>query len=249
MSKLSNQDVQHIKQAMRIELNNKPPTIGLVGVSGVGKSSTINAMFKTSLAISHTVACTKEFEATDMSLQIKTGEISGEQTSLRVIDAPGLGEDIMIDSKYIKMYHQYLPQCDVILWVLSARNRAIALDQTYLKEFLQYSEKIVFGVNQVDLVYPMNWNHKINLPSKEMEKNITEIEKDRTDKLKTIVNRNVPIVSYSAIHGFNLEKLFNALIQTIPERRRWIFDGLKNFSYRDFIPTELRKKTKREIFK
>lgn len=46
MAKLTDNELQKVKQAMLKELANTPPTIGLVGVSGVGKSSTINAMFK-----------------------------------------------------------------------------------------------------------------------------------------------------------------------------------------------------------
>ncbi len=241
MSNLSDKDIQEIRKAMGIELSDRPPSIGLVGVSGVGKSSTINAMFKTSLAISHTVACTKEFKATDMSLQIKQGEMSGNKVSLKVIDAPGLGEDKDLDPKYIKMYREHLPDCDVILWILSARNRAMALDQSYLEKLNQFREKIVFGINQVDLVHPMDWNRKINLPSIAMEKNIEEIVKDRKEKLFTIVKTNIKIIPYSASYGFNLHKLFDMVIEAIPENRRWIFGGLKNFSYRDFIPLELQK--------
>lgn len=240
MSKLTDDDIQKIREAMRGTLGKTPPAIGLIGVSGVGKSSTINAMFKTSLPISHTVACTKEFRTNDMALQMAKGEMSGSRVSLQVIDAPGLGEDISLDPKYISMYHKHLPNCDVILWVLGARNRAVALDQKYLHDFREFHQKIVFGINQVDLVHPMNWNHKINLPSAEMETYIDEITNDRAAKLYSITKSEVRIVPYSATYGFNLEKLFKLLIQTIPEKRRWIFDGLKNFSYRDFIPTGLK---------
>lgn len=240
MSNLSDDDIRKMREAMGITLRKAPPTIGLIGVSGVGKSSTINAMFKTSLAISHTVACTKEFKATDMTLQMAKGEMSGNKVSLQVIDAPGLGEDISLDPKYIGMYHKYLPDCDVILWVLSARNRAMALDQKYLGEFKEFHKKMIFGINQVDLVHPMNWNHKINLPSVEMENYINEITGDRAKKLQAVTKSEVKIVPYSASYGFNLEKLFKILIQTLPEKRRWIFDGLKNFSYRDFIPDGLK---------
>lgn len=240
MSKLTDDDIRKMREAMGFTLAKTPPVIGLIGVSGVGKSSTINAMFKTSLPISHTVACTKEFKTTDMELQMAKGEMSGTRVSLQVIDAPGLGEDIFLDPKYIGMYHEHLPSCDVILWVLSARNRAMALDQKYLHDFKEFHQKIIFGINQVDLVHPMNWNHKINLPSVEMENNINEITNDRSAKLYSITKSEIKIVPYSATYGFNLEKLFKILIRAIPEKRRWIFDGLKNFSYRDFIPAGLK---------
>jgi hypothetical protein len=58
MSRFSQREEEELARLVQ-ELRQHPPTIGLVGVSGVGKSSTINRMFKTNLPISHTVACTK----------------------------------------------------------------------------------------------------------------------------------------------------------------------------------------------
>lgn len=239
MSEITSDDLQKIRAVLLDEVTERPPTIAVVGVSGVGKSSTINSMFKTQLKVSHTVAGTKEFDPTDLSLKFTKGEASGESVNLRVIDAPGLGEDKKLDPSYIKMYKENLPLCDVILWVMSARNRAIALDQMYLEEFKEYGERIVFGINQVDLVHPIDWNESINLPSIEMEQNINEIVKDRSEKLSSYINSPVKIMAYSAQKGYQLEQLFELLIDSIPNERRWIFDGLKNFSYKDFIPAEL----------
>ena len=248
MAKLTNDELQKIQQAMLEELTTTPPTIGLVGVSGVGKSSTINAMFKTNLAISHTSACTKEFEASQLKLKMKQGEVKDEFVRMVVIDAPGLGEDIKLDPEYIEQYRQNLPDSDVILWVLNARSRAMALEQMYLEHFKVFKDRIVFGLNQVDLVYPMDWDRKINLPSVQMEKNIDSIVKDRASKLKSIMGSSPQIVPYSAEKGYNLEKLFATLITTCPESRKWIFSGLKNFTYEDFTPMLLKKKQRRRSY-
>ena len=99
---------------------------------------------------------------------------------------------------------------------------------------------MVFALNQVDIVEPMNWDNRINLPSEEMEVNIQIIEKDRAEKLSNILQSNLDIISYSAKHGFNLEQLFYMVVEKAPQNRRWIFDGLKNFSYSDFIPEGVR---------
>lgn len=233
---LTNDELIQLQKAMLEELEAAPPTIGLIGVSGVGKSSSINAMFRTKLAISHTSACTKKFEASKLKLKMKQGDIKDEIVKLVVIDAPGLGEDIKLDPAYIEQYNKNLPNSDVILWVLNARSRAIALDQMYLEKFKAFKDRIVFGLNQVDLVHPMDWNRKINLPSEEMEENIAEIAKDRTDKIQSIIGRSPQLISYSANKGYNLEKLFAAIIAACPEKRKWIFAGLKGFSYKDFMP-------------
>lgn len=240
MDGMTNKELHEVRQTLLADLRVNPPIIGVIGVSGTGKSSTINAMFETDLAISHTKACTKQFKATGMRLKIRDGVAKDEKVSLVIIDAPGLGEDIRMDPIYIEQYHERLPDCDVILWVLAARNRAVCLDQMYLKEFAKYRDRIVFGVNQVDIVHPMNWNTRINLPSVEMERNIEDIVQDRTERLGDALGAVPKLLAFSAGKGYNLEQLFGALISAIPENRRFIFDALKNFSYRDFAPDGFR---------
>lgn len=86
---LTGKDKADLNEAIARELA-KPPTIGVVGVSGTGKSSTINTLFKTQLAISHTTACTKHFEANEVALEMIDGQAAGQQTTLTIYDAPGL---------------------------------------------------------------------------------------------------------------------------------------------------------------
>jgi hypothetical protein len=239
---LTEKEIEELRKEILNEVTKKPPTIGLIGVSGVGKSSTINALFKTNLAISDTVACTKEFSATNLGLKLTKGYGKDLGVSLRVYDAPGLGESKFNDPEYLKMYEKNLPECDVILWVMTARNRAVALDQMYLEKLIQFHKNMVFGINQVDIIEPRGWNEKINLPLEIQQKNITDIEKDRKNKIMDIVKQNIAICSYSAQRKFNLEELFGLIIDNCPENRKWIFDGLKNFHYTDFLPENLRNK-------
>lgn len=229
MAELTHEDEVTLRRLIGEALQ-KPPMIGLVGVSGVGKSSTINTMFKTSLPISHTRACTTEFREVPLQLQISQGPAEGQGVRLVVCDAPGLGEDVRKDPEYLDMYRQKLSECDMILWIMTARNRAVALDQNYLKHFLDLQERIVFGINQVDLVEPMNWQPGFPIPSEEQERNITEIVADRTKRLSDFLGRQVEIVPYSNSRGYNLEWLFTNLLRSCTGHRSWIFSGLKNFN-------------------
>lgn len=232
-------ELEQLKEALpviREELRKHPPTIGLIGVSGVGKSSTINRLFKTSLATSDTVACTKEFEETEVELAFKEGAVKDSVVQLRVIDAPGLGEEISLDPKYLEMYQKNLGKCDVIVWVMTARNRAVALDQGYLEKLKAFHSNIVFGLNQSDLVEPLDWNIEYNIPSKEQSHNLDIILKDRKEKLSSIVGREVKLVEYSSKTGYRLEELFATIIDSCPEERAWIFNSLKGFSYKDYTP-------------
>src|SRR5205085_2281197 len=99
---LNNQEKSQLADAIARELQ-RPPTIGVVGVSGTSKSSSINTLFKTALPVSHTVACTKQFEANELSLRMTRGQAEGRATRLVVYDAPGLGEDVKKDPEYLDM--------------------------------------------------------------------------------------------------------------------------------------------------
>lgn len=239
-------ELEQAKAAIAEEFAKRIPTIGVIGLSGTGKSSTINAWFGTKLPVSHVRACTKEFWHNDLPVEVKEGEGAGKKVSLRVIDAPGLGEDVKKDPSYLDMYREYLPNCDVILWVMAARNRAVALDQMYLEQLKDFHERIIFCVNQVDLVEPNNWT-RLNLPSEEQEANISEILLDRAEKIGQVVGRTVGIVPYSAGRKYNLQKLFTAAVTSCPGKRAWLFSMIKDFRPDDAIPEAARSYIAREL--
>lgn len=243
MSRLTTEEEAQLSQLVADELQ-QPPTIGVVGMSGVGKSSTINSLFRTKLDISHTVACTKEFWEIESKIDSTSGPAAGHSIELRIFDAPGLGEDLRRDPYYLERYAELLPQCDVILWILAARNRAVALDQMYLEKLSQLSDRMVFGLSQVDIVDPLNWNPSLPIPSKEQERNIVEIIADRAERLGAVLGKKVTITPYSNEKGYNLEALFAELLAACAGKRKWIFQGIKGFSFEDFLPGSIKQMTK-----
>src|SRR5262249_5034175 len=152
------------------------------------------------------------------------------QCRLRVYDAVGLGEDIALDENYLRRYKSHLPKCDIALWIIAARNRALALDQQYLQQLARVMPNLVLGINQVDLVEPLNWNMAPNLPSKEQQEAIRAIVHDRKTKLARYARQaEVEAVAYSATRYYNLQTLYLACIRSAPPARRWMFDLIKSF--------------------
>jgi uncharacterized protein len=179
-----------------------PPAIGVVGVSGGGKSSTINALFGTDLPVSHTTGAADFREA--------------GPAHLRVIDAPGLGADRDQDRSLLRQYREQLAACDVVLWVLTAHHRGLALDQSYLDQLPGLSDRLVFGVNQVDLIAPGDWDGAVNLPSDRQEQHMLEILEDRKVRLVAALGVARPVVGYSALRCYRLQELFTELAAVRP---------------------------------
>jgi predicted GTPase len=208
----------------------------VIGLSGVGKSSTINAMFGANRTVSATIRGTTRFDAD--TYEIVSSRVAGLSLScrLRVYDAVGLGEDIELDASYLRRYRTHLPKCDIALWIVAARNRALALDQSYLQQLARVLPNLVIGLNQVDLVEPLNWNAAANLPSREQQAAIAEIAADRTAKLARYARQGeVAVIPYSALHYYNLQTLYLECVRTAPGPRRWLFDLIKSFSTADWL--------------
>jgi predicted GTPase len=114
------------------------------------------------------------------------------------------------------------------------------LDQQYLRRLEPFHDRMVFGINQIDLIEPSNWSTATNCPSKEQRRNIEVILADRAERIGSTLGRQPTLIPYSATRRFGLQELFTALVETTPSRRSWIFSMIKNFDPFDFIPANLR---------
>ncbi|MGH3901827.1 MAG: GTPase family protein [Pseudonocardiaceae bacterium] len=237
-----------VKEAVLAALREEGPvTIGVVGVSGVGKSSIINRLFRTDFATSPTVACTKEFVARKVELTASRGPAKGTVIRLQVVDAPGLGESRDKDPEYLEMYKRHLPKCDAVLWVSAARNRAVSLEQDYLEALRQFHEKMVFGLGQADLVDPTDWKENINLPSPTQERNLREIGEDRASKFAPVVGFGVDFIPFSAKRSYNLQVLFTSLVGHARRERGWLLSSIKGFAVDDWMTEEVRSALSAEL--
>jgi uncharacterized protein len=217
------------------EYEKRPPSIAVIGLSGVGKSSTINAMFNTNLNVSATTRGTKKFEAVRARMDIQRSDAKGNAAYLQIYDAPGLGESIDRDPEYLDMYEEYLPKCDVALWIIAARNRALALDQQYLKRLKPHLGKVVFAISQVDIVDPLDWRQEKNLPSLSQGNNIEAIIADRSRVLSAAIGRSVNCLAYSSSKYYRLMELYEHIIMNAPEGRRWLFELVRAFDSSDWL--------------
>ena len=186
-------------------------TLVIIGECGTGKSSTLNALFNICCPVSHVEACTLNIEQTTSDI-----EGFGEWT---IYDMPGIGESLKTDNKYIEMYKETLPKADVILWTITAGNRALSWMQRTLQIInedvgKEYASNILFVINKADIMYPNNWNNDNNCPSEEQEINLLGFKETVIRCIIDIVpdwKGSIEIIS--ALKKYRIENLRQRLLE------------------------------------
>lgn len=204
------------------------PRIGVVGQTGVGKTSTINALFGTKLLVSNVLPGTKGPTATNVSIPIKPTEerIVAPRGEVTVIDMPGIGEEKARDPEILAMYRELLPTVDVVLWVTKC-TRNLAPDQGYIADVRpvlkpEIFDRIVFCLNRVDQFDEGTWLDEVKAPDQVMERGIA-VHIDRVARVFSVSPAR--IVVYAAKWNYHLDALLNAMLDAIPAERSLALDS------------------------
>ncbi|MEQ4624066.1 GTPase family protein [Providencia manganoxydans] len=189
------------------------PVIGVMGKTGAGKSSLINAIFKGNVCpVSDVEACTRETK----EIKIEFGH-----RSLRLIDIPGVGENANRDNEYEALYKRLLPKIDLILWVIKGDDRAFSADEHFYQQVLKPAggdKKTLFVLNQIDKIEPFReWDIAHNQPSPSQQTNIRKKEAYLIERFGFTEH---PIISVSANEKYNISKLVEEMIRALPKEAK-----------------------------
>lgn len=146
------------------QLTHYEPVIGIMGKTGSGKSSLCNALFAGEISpISDVIACTRD----PLRFRLQVGK-----RFMTLVDLPGVGESERRDTEYAALYREQLPRLDLVLWLIKADDRALAVDEHYYRQVIgeAYRHKMLFVISQSDKVEPISGGDML---STEQKRNIS----------------------------------------------------------------------------
>lgn len=193
------------------------PKVGILGKTGVGKSSLCNALFGKDVApVSDVESCTRK--AQEICVKIGSG-------SIKLIDLPGVGESRDRDVEYRNLYSKWLPALDVVLWVLKADDKAFSSDEEFyhsvVKGHLDQGKPFILVLNQADKVEPYEeWDVKESRPGGQQQKNVIAKQKVVAERFGVSPAAVIPV---SVKKHYNLVTLVETITFALPKEKKVTF--------------------------
>lgn len=195
---VSSQILCHINSLTKYE-----PAIGIMGKTGAGKSSLCNALFAGEVSpVSDVAACTRE----PLRFRLQMGE-----RYMTLVDLPGVGESQNRDAEYAALYREQLPRLDLILWLIKADDRALAVDEYFYHQVIgeAYRHKVLFIISQADKAEPTCGGGQL---STEQKRNISR----KICLLHELFQPVHPVCAVSVRTKWGLRVMAERMIRSLP---------------------------------
>lgn len=225
MKALNNYRVRDIEKKLE-KARFRPLDVMVTGVTGAGKSTTLNTIFRKNVA---TVGNGVDPETMYL-------DYYSLNDVFRLWDTPGLGDGVANDETHKRklvdlLYKTYSLDGNIYGWidsvivVLEGLNRDMGSTYTLLNEVIVpniQAERILVVINQADMAMKgRHWNKETNRPDEVLldflEKQTISIQ--NRVKEATGVTIKKPVY-YSAEYGYNVEKLLDFIIDNMIVERR-----------------------------
>ncbi|WP_248958715.1 GTPase family protein [Sphaerisporangium perillae] len=158
---LDERGLEKVRRRVRREReaeSNRPLSVAIMGQTGVGKSSLLNALFGTSLPVGDVKPATCEPRAISIP--------GNSDHMLTFWDMPGMGESLSENAPYVAMYLAKLLESDVVIWAIHADSRSTTADARCLAMLLAGADqdacgrllgKLTFVLTKADTLTPPPW--------------------------------------------------------------------------------------------
>lgn len=193
---------ERVMQQIR-QLANYEPVIGIMGKTGAGKSSLCNALFAGEVSpVSDVSACTRE----PLRFRFQVGE-----RFMTLVDLPGVGESGARDTEYAGLYREQLPRLDLVLWLIKADDRALAVDEHFYQQVIgeAYRHKLLFVISQSDKAEPTSRGERL---STEQKQNISR----KICLLHELFQPVHPVCAVSVRLQWGLQVMAERMIRSLP---------------------------------
>lgn len=206
-----------------------PLDVMVTGVTGAGKSTTLNSLFE------------KEVAKVGDGVDPETMELDSYRLNklMRFWDTPGLGDGVYADTIHSKklvdlLYKTYVLDekeygfIDSVLIIIEGSNRDMGTTYKLLNDIIVPNfqpERIIVAINQADVAMKgRHWDFSRNKPDDVLLKYLEEKTISIQNRVKeaTGVAIKRPIY-YSAQKGYNISKLFDLIIDNMLESRRELY--------------------------
>ena len=196
-----------------------------VGATGVGKSSTINAIFNTEIA------------KVGYSVNPETATIQKYEIDNIVLwDTPGLGDDPDKDKQYAIQIANALKAKDAdgqllideVVVIIDGSNRDMKTTYEVIENviipYVNESNRIIIAINQCDMALKGRyWNYDENRPDSQLSVFLDEKVISVKNRIKESTGIDTYPIYYSALHNYNISKLLLTMLRGMPENKRFLF--------------------------
>ncbi len=197
------------------KMKHKAGFVNIIGNPNVGKSTIMNAMVDERLSIITSKAQTTRHRI--------LGIVNGEDFQIVYSDTPGiLQPKYKLQESMMAFVKTALEDADVFLFVTDVFDKAIK-NEMLIEKIAKKNVPIIVLINKIDL---------------SNQQNVVELMQLWQKKLP-----NAEIIPISGLNKFNLEKVFNSILDKIPESPPYFSkDALTDKSERFFVSEIIRGK-------
>lgn len=205
----------------------------IVGASGSGKSTTINAVFDVDKA-------KVGYGPDPLTMDITVYELE----NLYLYDTPGLGDnpqkDIIHKQKIIDILNKRTDGIealiDLVLVIVDGSSRDLGTTYDLINNTIipniNDTERILVAINQCDLAMKgRGWNETDNCPDEELYKFLDEKVCSVKKRIFDGTGVQVEPIYYSALKKYNISKLLSMLVRLTPMNKRIIYTNEVNYDY------------------